>query len=666
MRAARILLYVLGGLLALIVVLLLAVRVFVNPNDYKPRIAQEVQSSTGRELSLPGEIHLAVFPWIALELGPASLGNPPGFSAEPFAAVRRAKLRVRVLPLLRGQLEVGRIEIEGLDLRLRKNAKGEGNWQFGNGAAAGGSGGGHGATLSSLGGVHITDSRFSFQDLSAEAVNLEVGALGAGQVTPIKFSAQLRTAPAAAPVPVSGQFQLGLESAAPQYRFSGLRLQGALRRAGAPQPLPWEFRAASADLDLDAGTLHAPAFSAQLGAAHLSGALAGTHLTDSPAFTGSFALEPVSPRELMPQLGIAAPRTRDAKALTRLAARGTFSYGSKQLAARDLDVQLDESTLRGSVAVTDLDTEALRADLNLDHIDLDRYRAPPAPAPRTPPPAGGPTALPTAPLKALRLEGRFAVGSARVSGLTLTQLALSVEAKDGVTHIAPATAHLYGGDYNGDVTLDERTALPTLRMEHTLRNVDLQPLLKDFAQSQRLSGRGTLLMSLSARGADTDALMRSLGGHLSANLEHGAVEGVDLWFEINRAVALLQQQAPPAGASSGRTGFDTFKASAEVVNGIASNKDLSIVSQNLRVAGQGTVNLVAQSLDYRLRATVLKDPKAGRALAEIPLTVSGPLASPKVRPDLEGLAKARVQQELDKHKDELQQKVQDKLKDLFK
>ena len=46
------------------------------------------------ELNLSGQIKLSVFPWIALELGPATLGNPPGFSTEPFAAVHHVALRV--------------------------------------------------------------------------------------------------------------------------------------------------------------------------------------------------------------------------------------------------------------------------------------------------------------------------------------------------------------------------------------------------------------------------------------------------------------------------------------------------------------------------------------------------------------------------------------------
>jgi AsmA protein len=127
----------------------------------------------------------------------------------------------------------------------------------------------------------------------------------------------------------------------------------------------------------------------------------------------------------------------------------------------------------------------------------------------------------------------------------------------------------------------------------------------------------------------------------------------------------------PAGASSGRTRFDVFKASAEIADGIASTKDLNIASQNLQITGQGTVNLVTDAINYQVKATILKTaPGAGTAsgktLADIPLNITGTLSSPSVRADLESLAKARLQQEIENHKGELQQKLMDKLKDIFK
>jgi AsmA protein len=120
-----------------------------------------------------------------------------------------------------------------------------------------------------------------------------------------------------------------------------------------------------------------------------------------------------------------------------------------------------------------------------------------------------------------------------------------------------------------------------------------------------------------------------------------------------------------------RTAFDTFKASADVLDGVATTKDLAIASQLLRVSGQGSTNLVTQALDYALTVTVLKAPPSADAglselaLATIPVKVTGSFEDPKVRPDLAGLAKARVQKEIDKRKDEIKEKLQDKLKGLF-
>ncbi len=118
-----------GGIVALLGAVLLGVWLLVNPNAYKGKIVAAVKESTGRELKLPGDIKLSVIPWVALELGPASLGNPPGFSDEPFLSFTHANVRVRLLPLLLRHLEIARVEVEGLDLRLRRNAAGRGNWQ---------------------------------------------------------------------------------------------------------------------------------------------------------------------------------------------------------------------------------------------------------------------------------------------------------------------------------------------------------------------------------------------------------------------------------------------------------------------------------------------------------------------------------------------------------
>ena len=119
----------LGALVGLLLIAVVAIALFVNPNDYKDRIVRVVKSSTGRDLALPGAIKLSVFPWVALELGPASLGNPAGFPDGEFVSVQHVALRVRLLPLLHKDLQIGKIEIDQLDVNLQKNAAGKGNWE---------------------------------------------------------------------------------------------------------------------------------------------------------------------------------------------------------------------------------------------------------------------------------------------------------------------------------------------------------------------------------------------------------------------------------------------------------------------------------------------------------------------------------------------------------
>lgn len=656
MRALRLGGIILGVVVVGFVLLLLAALLFVNPNDYKGRIAQRFRQSTGRELTLAGDLKLSVFPWVALELGPASVGNPPGFGTEPFASVRHAALRVRLLPLLRHELQIGRLQIDGLDVHLRRDAGGRGNWQSATQGpaspempvAASGSRPGAGPLESlELEGVTISDSRIRYEDSTADQVSLEVGHLTAGVPVPIELKLRLTTGAGAAPSPIDGKLSVTMDPAHERYQVAGLEITGTFTPKGSSSALPWRFRLPEASADLSAQRLDIPGFEADLADAHVTGKLTGEHLADTPAVGGELRLQPVSPRALASALAVALPATRDPKALTRLAAGSRFAYGSNALRLDGIDLTLDDSELRGQVAISDLERQTIQFELALDRINIDRYLSPSASA--SAPPAK-PAEAQTTP-HAASIKGNLTIGSVTVSGLTATQVLATLESKGGITHIAPAKARLYGGEYSGDITLDQSGAVPAYRLEQSMTGVDVAALLKDFAKTQRLSGRGTISSSLRAQGAGSEALRKSLSGHVAASLENGAVEGFDLWYQINRALALVQKQSAGAGNDSGRTRFDSFKASADIASGVATTRDLNIISQNLRVTGQGTANLVTEAIHYDMRATVLSEPSAqgttARRLADIPVAVTGTLSAPKVSPDLEAMGKTLLQQPLE-------------------
>jgi AsmA protein len=150
------------------------------------------------------------------------------------------------------------------------------------------------------------------------------------------------------------------------------------------------------------------------------------------------------------------------------------------------------------------------------------------------------------------------------------------------------------------------------------------------------------------------------------------VEGMDVWYAIAQAQSLIKNRQLSAATNSKRTAFENFKASANLVNGVATTSDLLVASQLLRITGAGSTNLVNQAINYTVNAAVLKAPPGADAdiaaleKASIPVKITGTLTEPKIRPDLAGLVKERVKQEVEKRREEVEEKVKDKVKDKLK
>ncbi len=387
MRTVKILAGVLGAILVLLVAALVAVWLLVNPNDYKDRIAAAVLKSTGRELELQGDIKLSVFPWVALELGPARLGNPPGFGADPFLAFNHAAVRVRLLRLLHQRLDIDRIEIDGLDVRLRKNAKGTGNWEnFGEGSEGPPppAGGGAGEAFEGLAGIKITNGRVSYPGIEIQKFNLETGAFGgSAQVTPIGLTFEANRGVPQESVTVNAKLDVSADAGLKQLRLAAVNVNGLLAVPGDGRPSHWEVSAPALAADLTAQTASAPAFEMTFAGARITGKVQATKIIDDLRLTGSLSLVPLLLREFAPRLGIALPKTRDPKALMQLSGSTDFMYGAGGLRLDKLQAQLDDTHLKGWLALAG-EPRAVKFDLNVDDIDVSRYLSADAPAATAP------------------------------------------------------------------------------------------------------------------------------------------------------------------------------------------------------------------------------------------------------------------------------------------
>lgn len=116
------------SVLAIVVVLLLLAPFFLNVEDYKQQIEQQVEDATGRTLKIGG-LQASLFPWVGVTLDDVVLANRQGFSKHDFLKVKHLDVQVAFLPLLSQTLEIARFNLESPEIFMERNAKGEGNWE---------------------------------------------------------------------------------------------------------------------------------------------------------------------------------------------------------------------------------------------------------------------------------------------------------------------------------------------------------------------------------------------------------------------------------------------------------------------------------------------------------------------------------------------------------
>ena len=709
MRALKIVGGAIAAVVALAVLAALALLWLVDPNDYRDDIEKLVQEKTHRQLKIGGPLDLKLFPWLALKLEDVSLGNPPGFGDQPFLTVRSASVGVKLMPLLHKRLEVSRVAIDGLAANLVSKSADANNWKDLTESKEDASPAAEGESpTASIEGVDITKSALLYRDEAEDstthlsALELHIGAFGGDEPVELKgeFDFDQGEKSPIAHIALAAKARMPKDSSRVEIRDLALsgkwfgapdeNAKQASADAGArKEPLALAVKSPAVLLDLNAESLAPTTFEIELGKLPMRVTVSGEKLFSDRLVTGNITVPQVSPREIMPSFGMEVLKTSDAAVLQKLSFKSDYRLTEKQLQLPAMDLLLDDTRVHGAFGVEDLEQMALSFDLDVNTIDLDRYMEPKpkddaaksgaakqASADKAEVPTE-PTELPIDALRKLTAKGQLRIGRAKVSDLQFTTIRLPLDANAGLVRLGPTQAQLFGGSYAGNIELDARPAQARLSVNEHVKDIDVAKLMQASFDTTRLTGRGNASAVLTGTGNTDEAIIKTLAGKLQTDIRDGAFNGVDLWYELRRAWALIKRQSLPTRSSGApRTVFKTLTANATLGNGVLKNDDLKVDIDYLKANGNGTLDLSSKAVDYRLVAEIYKLPPdgAGAEMAElkavsIPINITGTVDDMKVRPDLEGLLKARVRKEVNEKvqekKDVIKKKLGDKLRGLL-
>ncbi len=704
-RLFKIIGIVLGVLVAVLVAAALLIPLFFNPNDYKGQIAALIEKQIGRNVTIEGNLALSVFPWLGVKTGPVQVANAQGFGNEPFARIAGADIRVKLLPLLHREVEMDTVRLDGLVLNLARNEKGRTNWDDlleakaeAGAPAAPPAGkrrteerkpGGQALGAMALGGIQIRSAKVDWNDRQAGTrytltqVDLRSGEIELGKPFDLSTEFDFQAPKQALNGHMALSGEVSIDPNAARYQFKDAKVTALVKGKNLP-PEGVEGRlTTNIAADLGQQTLTVPQLAMTVAGINVNGSLKGSRILDAPTFQGTLRVAEFSPREVLKRFGQALPATADPKALSQAQADLELAASLQRLQLAKLAMKLDASTLSGSAEVREFAKPKIAFDLTVDNIDVDRYLPPPetTPKPKAATPAGTAAAaageLPVDALRSLNLNGTLRVGQMKVYGLRTSDVRLAVAAKDGVTRVQPATANLYQGKYEGNMSLDVRGKAPQLTMNDKLAGVQAGPLLKDLSGKERITGVADLNAQLGMSGQTMDAMLSSLNGNASFAFRDGAVKGINIAALIRNAQATIRGGQLPAEQTASQTDFTELTGTLNIVDGVVHNRDLSAKSPLLRVTGEGSVNLKTERIDYLLKTVLVKTLKGqgGKGMEDlagipIPVRIAGTLSDPSFRPDLEAAVgekvRGKVEQKVEEKREELKKSVEDKLQERLK
>ncbi|MBD9653611.1 AsmA family protein [Pseudomonas sp. PDM12] len=650
------------GLLLIIVALGFALTHLFDPNDYKDEIRQLARDKANLELTLNGDIGWSLFPWLGLELTDATLASA-STPDKPFANLRLLGLSVRVLPLLRKEVQMSDIRVDGLNLDLQRDENGHGNWEdVGRPAAKPGEtpteqsaasdpsqapsepaqeSGGQPIKLD-IDSLIVNGARVDYRDaqkgqqFSAESIQLTTGAIREGAGVPIKLSAFFGSNKPVMRARTELQGELRFDRALKRYQLEDARLSG--EASGEPFNGQTLTYAAQGQLLVDLAAQVAEWNGLKLSANQLRalGELKVRDLQSEPKLSGGLSVAQVNLREFLASLGQKLPPMSDEKTLGQFELVTQLGGTANSLSLDELTLKLDDSTFTGKIAVADFAKQALRVQLKGDKLDLDRYLPPAskdkkdadsarkAEVRETVANAGqaGTTPVPNAPtqhawsssevlpiptLRKLDMQADLTLAQLTLQKQALSDVSLKARGQGGALKLEELRGNLGKGSFAIKADADVRPAVPVLSLHTQLSGMPVEPFLKDEQRPSPLKGLLDLNSDLTTSGNSQKAWVDALNGTASFMLKDGVLVDANLEQQLCRGISTLNRKQLSGEPRSKDTPFERLQGSLGIRNGVANNPDLQARIPGLSVAGNGDVDLRVLGLDYRVGITIEGD-----------------------------------------------------------
>ncbi|EOZ4637500.1 outer membrane assembly protein AsmA [Enterobacter cloacae subsp. cloacae] len=351
----------------------------------------------------------------------------------------------------------------------------------------------------------------------------------------------------------------------------------------------------------------------------------------------------------------------------------------KQLEMNNLNLQANDSSLKGQASVILAAKPKWVLDLQFDKLNLENL-LPPPPASATDSSAAqtgqsqGKQARPVISsnldqpdyngLRGFTADILLKANSLRWRGIDFTDVSSQMFNQNGLLVISELSGKMGAGHLSLPGTLDVRNENSTAAFQPRLDNVEIGTILKAFDYPISMTGQLTLAGDFSGTKIDADAFRRDWQGQAHLELKDARMEGLNFQQLVQQAVERSSDVKAQENYDSA-TRLDSFTSDLTLDDGQLSLDGMQGASSMLSLTGEGKLDLVKETADTRFNVRVLSGWQGESKLIDflketpVPLSVYGKWQSLNyslqvdqlLRKHLQDEAKRRLNDWADRNKD---------------
>ncbi len=656
------LLGIVAFLAVLVVLTIVLLPMFFDPNEHKPRIQQLAADSIGREVTLNGPIEWSVFPWVAINLNDVTVANETGFKGDYLAQVKQVAVRVKLLPLLKKQIQVGQVELQQPNINLQVAKSGKSNWQSiiehmdqGSSDTTASSD----STNLEIRGISISNGSLSYADGAADLrvqmndLSFESEAIKAGSLTKMSLNTQIEIAAQN----LQGQLQSTWQAqgitgeSSMVISFDTLKFQGQL------DAVPLQLSTSGqTTLDLSQDNLSVDDLALTYAAMSLNTPVQGSQISENMALSGQLNIDEFSLAELLADLG--SPLNNQAN--NNLSGQMQWSLVGDRLQLNNIDMNLDESTIKGQIDIKQLSQLKGQFDLNINQLNLDQY------LPNDEAPSAASTD--SVAMDMGQMSGQIKMNKLIAAGLNFEDITLKIRTQGKNLAIEPLQAGFYQGRIKTELQLKPDNSAEKLKLTHSMQDFQAGGLLTDLMGTDYLTGIGQLSVDVKIDEPFADRPFKTANGSISYKLTDGDIVGIDIFQIMQQSLSLLNKTNAAASNAELKTAFGLMEVQADIKQGILKTNTLKLNSPYFDLKGNVEIDLDLQTIKGTIHPMLTNIPEGvldqnfEKLLnLRIPVSLKGSLLEPEISIDLAKLILATQKDKIDKKKEQLKKDLFDKL-----